>query len=510
MRPLLVGACALIIAIASACSSDAKNTTAATTTTGQTTGTTTSTSPAPTSTTIARPAGPSADIFTEITGGKGPFIGSATTSKLGTIGYAENEYFATGTATSYKATSALTSNGRWNFAPDTSAPYRTRIVVRRPTDAKKFSGTVVVEWLNVSGGIDADPDWASLHEELTRSGDVWVGVSAQLIGVEGGPVLVAVPGIGAGIVGKGLKRIDAARYSTLAHPGDGYSFDMFTQIARALRNGDPPLGSLHPTHVIAAGESQSAFALVTYINGVQPITRAFDGFFVHSRGAFGIPLVAPGKSADIAGSLAGTPTILRTDTTVPIMDVQSETDIGSLLNSRAARQPDTARFRLWEVVGTAHADRHLMGTIADGLNCGAPVNNGPLHVVAKAAFHELNAWVQTGALPVSAPRITLVGGTNKGDIARDADGIALGGIRTPAVDVPAVVLSGVPGPNTSIICLLLGSTKPLPGKTAAERYGSRAKYERLYAASTDSAIASGFVLAADREALLAFRSYPTT
>ena len=470
--------------------------------------TTSATSASTTSSTIARPEGPVADITAEIVGDQPPFMGESSPTRLDDVGYTQNEYFATGEATSYAAKQPLTGDGQWVFTNDATAEYRTRIVVRRPTDVAKFSGTVVVEWLNVSGGLDASPDWTSLHEELTREGHVWVGVSAQRIGVEGGPVLVSVPGVGADIVGKGLKKIDAARYSTLQHPGDGFSFDMFTQIARAVRKGGDPLGGAQPSHLVAAGESQSAFALVTYINGVQPLTKAFDGFFVHSRGAFGLPLVQPGAGADIAGSLASTPTILRSDTTVPIMELQSETDIGSLLNSRAARQPDTSRFRLWEVAGTAHADRHLMGTVADGLDCGAPVNDGPLHVVAKASFHALNRWMRDGTEPATAERVKLVGGKADGDLERDADGIVLGGIRTPAVDVPAVVLSGVPGPNPSIICLLLGSTKPLPGKTAVDRYESKANYEKLFSESADAAIKAGFVLEADRKAMLSYMAYP--
>ena len=129
---------------------------------------------------------------------------------------------------------------------------------------------------------------------------------------------------GEGLAGKGLKAIDPARYGSLSHPGDGFSFDIFTQVARAVRGGAPAMGGLSPKHVVAIGESQSAFALVTYVNGVQPLTKAFDGFFVHSRGAVGLPLVGPGKSADLAGALSGTPSIFRTDTDVPILDVQTE------------------------------------------------------------------------------------------------------------------------------------------------------------------------------------------
>ena len=44
-----------------------------------------------------------------------------------------------------------------------------------------------------------------------------------------------------------------------------------------------------------------------------------------------------------------------------MLDIQTETDVASILNSYAARQPDSDRFRLWEVAGTAHADAHLLG-----------------------------------------------------------------------------------------------------------------------------------------------------
>ena len=271
---------------------------------------TTTTSTTPTSG-RPRPSGPVADLSRAITGGNGVFIGEGTPANVRKVGYTEDEYIADGTATSYQNRGAITHDGRWQFVPDATAPYRTRVLVRRPADPKAFSGNVIVEWLNVSGGVDANPDWASLSEEIVRRGDAWVGVSAQRIGVMGGPVLVRVDVPGIEAAGKGLKAIDPARYGSLEHPGDGYSFDIFTQVARAVGAGKG-LRGLKPTFVLAAGESQSAFALVTYYNGVQPLTHAFDGFLVHSRGAVGLPLVGPGQYADIAGAIVGTSTIFRT------------------------------------------------------------------------------------------------------------------------------------------------------------------------------------------------------
>ncbi|MBE1536911.1 alpha/beta hydrolase domain-containing protein [Actinomadura algeriensis] len=131
-------------------------------------------------------------------------------------------------------------------------------------------------------------------------------------------MLVSAPGPGAELAGKGLKKIDPDRYGSLEHPGDGFTFDIFTQVARGLRGG-APLDGLRPQRLIASGESQSALAMVTYYNGVQPLTRAFDGFFVHSRGAAGLSLVGPGQNADLIGPLLfGTPTTFRTDQGVPV------------------------------------------------------------------------------------------------------------------------------------------------------------------------------------------------
>lgn len=448
-----------------------------------------------------RPEGPSADVSEAIDGANAPFIGAA--GELEREGYLEQEYVAAGTATSFEVDGELFDDGRWRFEPSTRADYRTRIIVRRPERATDASGVVIVEWLNVSGGVDANPEYASLSEEISREGHTWVGVSAQRIGVEGGPVLVMASG-GSDLTGKGLKAIDADRYGSLVHPGDGYAFDIFTQVARALWEGGAVLGGMKPKTVLAAGESQSAFALTTYYNGVQPLTLAFDGFLVHSRGASSLPLVEPGEHADLAGSIASSShPLFRNDLDAPVLELQAESDITGLLNSAAARQPDTDRFRLWEVAGTAHADAHLLGAAASSLDCGVPINNGPMHLVAKAALRSLVAWTSTAELPATASRIEMTGGILP-QLRRDRDGIAIGGVRTPPVDVPVDVLSGQAGPKLDLLCLLLGSTTPLSEARLGELYPDRAAYEQRYAAAVDEAIEAGFVLEPDRAALQAF------
>jgi hypothetical protein len=309
---------------------------------------------------------------------------------------------------------------------------------------------------------------------------------------------VSVPAAAA-IAGKGLKALDPARYGTLHHPGDAYAFDIYTQVTRALRAGDG-LGGLQPARLLAAGESQSAAMLVTYANGVQPIAQQFDGFLIHSRGGGAAPLGAAGAGLDVIGAFFGTPTTIRDDLDVPVLVLEMETDV-FVLGALAARQDDTDHLRLWEVAGAAHADRFNLGPVADALDCGGPVNNGPQQYVARAALRALDAWVRMGAAPPRADRLAAEG--TPPVAARDDDGIVRGGIRTPLVDVPVDVLSGQPRASANVACFLSGSTEPLPPDRLRARYASRAAYLDEYTKAADAVIAAGFVLPEDRDRLLA-------
>ena len=129
----------------------------------------------------------------------------------------------------------------------------------------------------------------------------------------------------------------------------------------------------------------------------------------------------------------------RDDLDVPVLVFETETDVGPLLAYATARQPDTDHLRIWEVAGTAHADAHLVGP--NFTFCSRPINDGPQHWVAKAAMEALLGWVDGGAAPSPGEPI----GTEEPEstaIVRDERGLAIGGIRTPSVDVPVSALSG--------------------------------------------------------------------
>ena len=79
----------------------------------------------------------------------------------------------------------------------------------------------------------------------------------------------------------------------------------------------------------------------------------------------------------------------------------------------------------------------------------------------------------------------------------------IGGVRTPAVDVPISTLSGQAPPGATVICSLFGSATPLSASTLAALYPTKADYIADYTKSLDKAIKGGYILAADRSAMLA-------
>jgi hypothetical protein len=68
-----------------------------------------------------------------------------------------DDFFLEGLATKYGLASGseLGWDGRWQVEPVGQAPFKTRLVVLRPTRPSHFNGTVLLVWNNVSGGFDA-------------------------------------------------------------------------------------------------------------------------------------------------------------------------------------------------------------------------------------------------------------------------------------------------------------------------------------------------------------------
>ncbi|GIU85842.1 MAG: hypothetical protein KatS3mg009_0357 [Acidimicrobiia bacterium] len=432
---------------------------------------------------------------------------------LGTVGYRADEHLVAGEAERYAAAGAHRPDGRWDVTVAGRADFTTRVVVHRPADPGAADGTVVVEWLNVTGGLDVPAVWMATHRHLVRTGITWAGVSVQQVGVAGG---------GGVMQGLSLLEVDPGRYGSLHHPGDAHALGIFGAVGRALRDALPRLHGLRVDRMIAAGASQSAMYLTTYVNAIQPRDAVFDAFLLQGRAGRAAPVGGWDPAAvslrddDAAANrarLRGADRI-RDDTGVPVIVVQSETDVFGRLASLPARQPDSDHFRWWEVAGAAHCDTYFLCAaphddgrlpVADlaalvdraetsGLPAELPINAGPqMHYVMQRAVDALRDRLARGTEPPTAPPLALDGPDT---LAVDEHGIARGGLRTPWVDAPVAALSGLGQPGE--LAGLMGTTRRFtPAELAARYPGGRDEHAAAFEAATARAVAAGHLLRTD-------------
>jgi hypothetical protein len=425
---------------------------------------------------------------------------NASVMDLASQGYVEEEYFLQGTARTYDIPRDQMSNGTPSEA---THAFKTRIVVRRPAMPARFNGTVVVEWTNVSEGFDNEVEWFHSGEHFVRAGYAWVGVSAQNVGVNT------------------LKQRAAERYSSLdvADGGtvmnDGLSYDIFTAAGAAVRGkgGLNVMGTLKAERLIASGHSQSAGRLATYFNAVHPLSPVYDAVVLHGGG---------GK--------------MRTDLNVRIWKLLSETDV---LGQVTSRQPDTDKFRTWEVAGTSHLDfKHASELVRLGLRsretmlpnppppppAGAgragraggpfggapgpyngcnhpPLSRVPSEYVQNALYDHMARWVKDGTPPPTAPPIEIKNDGERLAIVRDSFFNALGGIRLAEHDVATAVNSGE---NTgSGFCFLTGWHEAFDRTRLAALYSSHAAYVSAVKATTEKNLKAGYIVKADADKTIA-------
>jgi hypothetical protein len=263
----------------------------------------------------------------------------------------------------------------------------------------------------------------------------------------------------------------------------------------------------------------------TYVNAIDAEAKVFDGFFLHGRPGAGATfdgtmLRSRNRNTDGSSPLIATECV-RTDARVPVIVLQTETDL-VVLGSGPCAQPDGDHLVEWQLAGAAHADTYLLmasshdtgslpaARLAElirpvdqirGFPTGLPINSGPhQHYVGQAALEPLDRWVAGGPRPPAAARLELLPAGD--EFRRDHLGIAIGGLRTPWVDAPTAVLSGL-GQSGDGFSFLFGSTTALDPAVLAGLYpGGRGDYLAAATTALDAAIAAGHILAEDREEIL--------
>jgi len=388
---------------------------------------------------------------------------------LANDGYVEEEYFISGRATSYAMPGINTA-----VALSTDHPYTTRMVVRRPLTQRRFNGTVVIEWLNVSASSNIDFLWLEAAQSLVAHGYAYIGVSVQRAGVHAPDT--------------GLRAWSPRRYGSLDVTGggaildDSLCYDIFSQAALAARSpaGIGPIGPLAPQRVVAFGASQSHRRLANYYNGLQQRHDLFDGF-----------LMAVGRGG----------TAVRGDGTTPVIKVNSETDV---LSAGYEQVPDSTSLCTWEVAGASHTTYRLavsravveargdVPPIPYSLCERPPLSRIPLHHAITGALARLDEWITSGLRPPSAPEMRVEERNGSRLAVRDERGNVLGGLRLPQHEVATAVNTGVNhGPGLLALC---GTHIPFAPDQLVELYGNTARYRSLIRQAAQRSVAVGYIL----------------
>jgi hypothetical protein len=421
----------------------------------------------------------------------------------------------------------------------TGIPYTTRMIVKRPRRDREFSGTVVIEPLNPSGGFDIAAVWDRSRDLFAANGDIFIGWTSK------------------SVIVNALKQWNPARYAALHWdylpfvPGgnsgvnDGITFDIAAQIGALIKTGGrtSPLHGLRVRHVIESGFSQDGGFAFTQADVFHALERMpgggpiYDGY---------VPMGTNGPSninfgLTPAGALAVTDPRRRMqprDAAVIHVDTETEIFLGSVTpGGLVFRRPDGDapgdRYRLWEVPGGAHvsndfdepviaierdADQIQKLAIADAppLGCahqqfvngpirGVPgvisPDNFPFSSVQNAAFHGLVRWIETGIAPPHGASIQVDTTTTPPHIVRDAQGNAVGGVRTPFVDVP--ITTYVPSDTVAHVtaqsgfCVLYGYNLPFDAGKLSALYPRHGDYVRRFVDASLQAVRDGFWLVPD-------------
>lgn len=395
--------------------------------------------------------------------------------------YAEAEYLLSGAASCYSGP----ATGPATVVSD-GHRYITRVLVRYPQDASRFSGRVLVEPFNTTYGVDRDALWLHVAGLLQAQGDAWVGVTERATSATQ------------------LKGKDPRRYADLDIPSNDLAWDLLRAIGTVLKEGGQPspLRHLPVRRVYLGGYSQSGVDTATFAAAFGTLTRtrdgrpSYDGFFPACHAASLTPLA-------VGEGLPRFEYAPMPPAAVPVIEVQPQSDVEGFSfedfvnpGSASVRREDSDavgdRFRLYEIAGAPHAAK-IPGCDGNG-------SSFPMPAFVRAALRNLFRWAEDGVAPPTAPRIALSVDDVVAEAAVDRFGNAIGGVPSPFVGVPIARYEAhsTPGP----LCKLAGREVPLPYGILAERYGDVRNYLAEFTIGLDDTIRAGFLLKDDRAALL--------
>ena len=390
-------------------------------------------------------------------------IWMASQLPLSRWGYIEEEFFIEGNANIYKALTApaeITS----------TVPYKTRILVRRPADTRRYSGNIVLEPIHPGRTV---PALATTFRWIYGNGDVWVGVEP--------PGNIPF-----------LKQYNPTRYASLTPVPNLTVHDSLAQVSALLQSSSSPIQGLQVRDVFMQGISATCGVVSQFINMLHRETTLANGK----------PIVS--------GYMPGECTAALPDINVPVIRITTQYDFNA-----SNRKPDSddpkGRFRLYELTGSAHFSTNnpmfgvpvsvwramgVTGTTGDTITCKeftaptyAKLNDFPVWVFFGGAMKNLQEWVQKGEAP---PRAQPIMTDANGKPVLDELGNAKGGLRTPIVDSPTASWHAI-----GTDCNLWGYKVPFTAEVLKKLYPTHDAYVRQVKQQADQMVKGGWITEAD-------------
>ncbi len=381
-------------------------------------------------------------------------------ANLATFGYVEEEFFISSTIG--------------------GMPYTTRILVRRPADPKKFSGIVLAESIRST----AVRSMWGLRTYLMRSGHAYVELGSNRRGI-----LTLV------------KPSNPTRYAALnipdVDPGGrvfGHVQEIIAQGGMLLKSNPPtgPFAGFRVRKVILGGCSEQGVIVRMYMRDSHRLYRTadghsiFDGYFPSCVADW--PVEVRFDDGRVIENFTSPPV------DVPVINLTGQQEPESWPESgRRYRRPDSDtpddRYRLYEAAGMPHG----FGRRRSGTACGDHrATSFPGNHVANNALDKLIQWVDRGVVPPRAERLATA--SPAGAIQTDANGNAIGGVRTTYLDVPIA---------TYHTCALSGYEVPFSRQELAELYPSPSDYVSRVNRRLDELVRQGWYLKEDADEIRA-------
>jgi hypothetical protein len=297
----------------------------------------------------------------------------------------------------------------------------------------------------------------------------------------------------------------------MSMPEFGQVWDMLNQTGRLLKtpaSDDNPLADLDVERIIMVGYSQSAAYQVTHANSFYADAMMpngeliIDGYYIATGGSRAKHATGPGTMPE---SLPGGDARNMLLSDAPTFRFQTQTEVlgfGAFLVRQD--EDDNPAMRFYEMAGGSHVDAELDVVGGQALVrdldlppsfCAEPelpINPIIIGFVQSALLERLSQWISYGTEPPASRFMNLL---EPPEIALDAHGNAIGGVRPPQIEVPlGTYLPSNEGPG---FCGLFGAFDPFTDEALNSLYPNHGSYVNQLAREIKRSEKEGFLLRED-------------